>query len=123
MRKKAKCIFIAVDESVARDVAEGFYAAITALEAAKSRIAELEEAVPVEHELNDRRCACCGHMTYHNGHMGCIRAAATKMEGKVIVPVEPTHAMCLAGNSLLPSTHNADEVWQAMLAAAQECEQ
>ena len=81
---------------------------------------DIIRAAPVEHELNDRRCACCGYMTYHREHMGCIRAAAPKMEGKAIVPVEPTHDMCLAGNSLLPSTHNADEVWQAMIAAAQK---
>ena len=28
-----------------------------------------------EHELKDVRCECCGYMTYHREHMGCIRAA------------------------------------------------
>ena len=46
-----------------------------------------------------------------------LQARVQELE-KTIVPAEPTHAMCLAGNSLLPSTHNADEVWQAMIAAS-----
>lgn len=29
-----------------------------------------------EHSLEDVRCGCCGYMTYHREHMGCIRAAA-----------------------------------------------
>jgi hypothetical protein len=28
-----------------------------------------------EHDLQDVRCECCGYMTYHLEHMGCIRAA------------------------------------------------
>jgi hypothetical protein len=28
-----------------------------------------------EHDLADIRCECCGYMTYHREHMGCIRAA------------------------------------------------
>ena len=28
-----------------------------------------------EHDLTDVRCECCGYMTYHREHMGCIRAA------------------------------------------------
>ena len=28
-----------------------------------------------EHDLKDVRCECCGYMTYHREHMGCIRAA------------------------------------------------
>ena len=32
------------------------------------------ESEPVaEHELQDTRCECCGYMTYHREHMGCIR--------------------------------------------------
>ena len=50
-----------------------------------------------------------------------LQARVQELE-KAIVPVEPTHDMCLAGNSLLPSTINADEVWQAMIAAAQNRE-
>ena len=28
-----------------------------------------------EHELQDTRCECCGYMTYHREHMGCIRSS------------------------------------------------
>ena len=31
-----------------------------------------------EHDLKDVPCACCGYMTHHREHMGCIRAAAPK---------------------------------------------
>lgn len=34
----------------------------------------------VEHELKDVRCECCGYMTHHREHMGCIRAARPKRE-------------------------------------------
>jgi hypothetical protein len=30
-----------------------------------------------EHELKDARCECCGYMTYHREHMGCIKAVYT----------------------------------------------
>ena len=34
------------------------------------------ESEPVaEHELQDIRCECCGYMTYHREHMGCIRSS------------------------------------------------
>lgn len=34
------------------------------------------DAEPVaEHDLKDKRCGCCGYMTYHREHMGCIKAA------------------------------------------------
>lgn len=47
--------------------------AITNLRAA---IEEAEKVEPVaEHDLKDVRCECCGYMTYHREHMGCIRAA------------------------------------------------
>ena len=44
------------------------------------REALAEQPAPVavagtEHELKDVRCECCGYMTYHREHMGCIRAA------------------------------------------------
>lgn len=45
LKKKAKCIFIAVDESVAREVAEGFHEAIAALESAEAQNAELRAEV------------------------------------------------------------------------------
>ena len=36
-----------------------------------------------EHDLKDVPCECCGYMTYHREHMGCIRAAAPKAEPEV----------------------------------------
>ncbi len=42
------------------------------IEARKNR----DAAAVKEHSLNDVRCQCCGYMTYHREHMGCIRAAA-----------------------------------------------
>lgn len=33
------------------------------------------EQPAVEHSEKDRRCECCGYMTYHREHLGCIRAA------------------------------------------------
>ena len=37
---------------------------------------EQVESEPVaEHELQDTRCECCGYMTYHREHMGCIRSS------------------------------------------------
>jgi hypothetical protein len=43
LKKKAKCIFIAVDESVARDVAVGFHDAITEIETLRQQLAEVTE--------------------------------------------------------------------------------
>ena len=38
--------------------------------------AQAAESVPArEHDLQDVRCECCGYMTYHREHMGCIHAA------------------------------------------------
>ena len=37
-----------------------------------------------EHDLQDVRCECCGYMTHHREHMGCIRAAYIKP-----APVQP----------------------------------
>ena len=34
-----------------------------------------EPGVAPEHALKDVRCECCGYMTYHREHIGCIRAA------------------------------------------------
>jgi len=28
-----------------------------------------------EHNMQDKRCECCGYMTYQREHMSCIRAA------------------------------------------------
>lgn len=35
---------------------------------------EVRDAL-AEHDLHDVRCECCGYMTHHREHMGCIRAA------------------------------------------------
>ena len=48
--------------------------AITALRQA------IEQAEKQEHDLNDVRCECCGYMTYHREHMGCIKAAYQQAE-------------------------------------------
>ncbi len=68
------------------------------LEQAAERIEALEaRATPAlpqaEHDLEDVRCQCCGYMTYHSEHMGCIRSAYKQAlpqvpEGMAIVPVE-----------------------------------
>ena len=42
---------------------------------------EAAESVPTrEHDLQDVRCECCGYMTYHREHMGCIHAARKQGE-------------------------------------------
>jgi hypothetical protein len=41
---------------------------------------QVEQEPVAEHELKDVRCECCGYMTHHREHMGCIRAAHTKRE-------------------------------------------
>jgi hypothetical protein len=51
----------------------GQYKAITAI---KEALAQPEQ----EHDLQDTRCKCCGYMTYHREHMGCIRAANPEQE-------------------------------------------
>jgi hypothetical protein len=43
----------------------------------------IEQVGEREHDLSDVRCGCCGYMTYHREHMGCIRAATT--------PTAPAH--------------------------------
>ena len=39
-----------------------------------------EQGPTAEHKLKDVRCECCGYMTHHREHMGCIRVAHTKRE-------------------------------------------
>ena len=87
-----------------------------------------------EHDLEDVRCQCCGYMTYHREHMGCIRSAYKQAlpqvpEGMAIVPAEPTLEMI---NAALPHAmrESDDEkyraigeiicIWYEMLAAAKE---
>ena len=82
------------------------------LEQAAERIDALEaRATPAlpqaEHDLEDVRCQCCGYMTYHSEHMGCIRSAYKQAlpqvpEGMAIVPVELlSRIMELAGVALV----------------------
>ena len=40
----------------------------------------IDQAEKQEHDLNDVRCECCGYMTYHREHMGCIKAAYQQAE-------------------------------------------
>lgn len=54
-------------------------------EALKSRLAQQEEKPG--HDLKDTRCECCGYMTYHSEHMGCIRAAIKQEEKPEPEPV------------------------------------
>lgn len=53
---------------------------------------------------------------------GCVPSSALRewMAGHARVPVEPTHSMGIAGNAILPSCVNSDEVYKAMLAASQQ---
>lgn len=39
-------------------------------------LAHIQRGAVPEHSKQDVRCGCCGYMTYHREHMGCIRAAA-----------------------------------------------
>ena len=48
------------------------------LEQLRERIARMGldvDRAAREHDLQDVRCECCGYMTYHREHMGCIHAA------------------------------------------------
>jgi hypothetical protein len=82
------------------------------LEQAAERIEELEaRATPAlpqaEHDLEDVRCQCCGYMTYHSEHMGCIRSAYKQAlpqvpEGMAIVPVERLTAEWADRNVSIP---------------------
>jgi len=74
-----------------------------------------------EHDLEDVRCQCCGYMTYHREHMGCIRSAYKQAlpqvpEGMAIVPVEPTPKMIVA----FRNSNGFQNGYKAMLAAAKE---
>jgi len=95
--------------------------------------ARVTPALPqAEHDLEDVRCQCCGYMTYHSEHMGCIRSAYKQAlpqvpEGMAIVPVEPTEAMLIAARDWSYKKYGkpigndaAQGCWQAMLAAAKE---
>jgi hypothetical protein len=83
-----------------------------------------------EHDLEDVRCQCCGYMTYHREHMGCIRSAYKQAlpqvpEGMAIAPVEPTARMLQAAfdydlGEFVLGDRSAIGLWQAMLAVAKE---
>lgn len=47
---------------------------------------------PSEHDMKDKRCECCGYMTYQREHMGCIRAAAQPAGEAVAHPFDDDDA-------------------------------
>ena len=55
-------------------------------EEAKDLRQAIEQAEKQEHDLNDVRCECCGYMTYHREHMGCIKAAYIQAEKQEPMP-------------------------------------
>ena len=60
-------------------VRDPLHAGINTLRAALERH-QGEKEPAAEHELKDVRCECCGYMTHHREHMGCIRAAQPKRD-------------------------------------------
>ena len=51
------------------------YLAWKAMLAAAPQPEPVDVGSVAEHELQDTRCECCGYMTYHREHMGCIRSS------------------------------------------------
>ena len=47
----------------------------SAMLAAAPQPEQVDVGSVAEHELQDTRCGCCGYMTYHREHMGCIRSS------------------------------------------------
>lgn len=72
-----------------------------------------------EHNLQDKRCECCGYMTYQSEHMGCIRAAEQAQQA---VPNEMEVPDCtgydLGNNFEIGYATGWNECREAMLAAA-----
>lgn len=54
-----------------------------------------------EHNKIDLRCECCGYMTYHREHLGCIRAAAPPSKQEPVGVVQRTS---IAGYPMTDST-------------------
>ena len=75
-RHRCGGIYNAKTEAARNAVIEAL-SGVQALSAAPAQQAgEATESVPArEHDLQDVRCECCGYMTYHREHMGCIHAA------------------------------------------------
>lgn len=74
-----------------------------------------------EHNLQDKRCECCGYMTYQREHMSCIRAA--KQAQPSAVPDVDWLAQVIRavdGNHSLGAGALAEKIVDAMLAAAQK---
>jgi hypothetical protein len=55
-------------------------------------------------------------------HMADAALAAIRLAGFAIVPVEPTEAMLIIGNVVCGGGASAQDIWTAMLKAAQETE-
>lgn len=45
-----------------------------------------ESVLARQHDLQDVRCECCGYMTYHREHTGCIRAARAPADSALEAP-------------------------------------
>ena len=79
-------------------------AAITAWLAAAPATAETGkeslqvQPAEIEHDFKDVRCGCCGYMTYHREHMGCIRAAAPEQQSTIPANVADAYAKYKAAN-------------------------
>jgi len=98
----------------------------------KAMQARATPALPqAEHDLEDVRCQCCGYMTYHSEHMGCIRSAYKQAlpqvpEGMAIVPVDaiPAALPMEPFQTIDMGSKNYKAGWNAcrsaMLAAAKE---
>lgn len=112
-----------------------FSSTAIALEALIQRTAKQARATPAlpqaEHDLEDVRCQCCGYMTYHSEHMGCIRSAYKQAlpqvpEGMAIVPVDaiPAALPMEPFQTIDMGSKNYKAGWNAcrlaMLAAAKE---
>ena len=77
--------------------------------------AAITEQEKVEHSLIDVWCECCGYMTYHREHMGCILKAhhAPVPAGWQLVPVEPTPEMLDAGEEAIFQSRRRDVEFKA----------
>lgn len=81
---------------------------------------EQQEPVVREHELIDVRCGCCGYMTYHREHMGCIKAAHVRT--KDLTDDEIERALDAAKVPELPDGYKSVdlEIARAVIAAYKE---
>lgn len=75
-----------------------------AITAIKEALAQPEQ----EHDLQDTRCKCCGYMTYHREHMGCIRAA--KPEQEPVAHCEAGPEYCWKCNEEMKPTYGSEEI-------------